>query len=177
MASGGGKPPPAPDPQLLMELQNKYNRYNQSNPFGTSSWSTDANGHETLTTTPNSQMQAVIDRTFKLAGTPSQQMYVPQGMDQLAGAIMGRVGARYGLGGGNANNPTIGFGAQGGNSPTTSIYGVSPGNVHSNQAIAPIPDIGAGNTGMGGGGALNTNMKQQYQSPPPMQGVNSRGMR
>lgn len=170
MSSGGSKPPPAPDPQRIIELQNQYNRYNTVNPFGSSYWSKDQNGHETVTTTPSEQMQAAIDRAFALSATPSQKLYIPQGMDQLASAIMGRVGARYGLGSGNANNPTIGFGMQGGNTPTTSVYGVSPGNpndVNPNRAIAPINDLGAGNTGMGGGGALNTNLKQQHQAPPP----------
>ena len=117
-------------------------------------------------------MQAAIDRAFALSAKPSQQLYVPQGMDQLASAILGRVGARYGLGNANANNTTIGFGAQGGNSPTTSVYGVSPADpgANPNRSIAPIGDLGAGNTGMGGGGALNTNLKQSYQPPPPYRG-------
>lgn len=169
MSSGGSKPPPAPDPQRIIELQNQFNRTNTVNPFGSSYWSKDQNGHETVTTTPSEQMQAAINRAFALSATPSQKLYVPQGMDQLASAIMGRVGARYGLGNGNANNPTIGFGAQGGNTPTTSVYGVSPANPDSNpnRSIAPIDDLSAGNTGMGGGQPFNTNMKQQYQAPPP----------
>lgn len=119
MASGGGKPPPAPDPTKIIELENKYNRTNTINPFGTSMWSTDANGHETNTTTAAPRTQGAIDRAYSAAETPYQKEYVPQGMDQLTSAILGKVGNRYGLGG-------------------------------------------------QGQPAMNTNLKQQGQSPPPM---------
>lgn len=127
MASGGGKPPPAPDPATIIGLENKYNRYNSANPFGTSQWSTDANGHETQTTTANPRTQSAIDRAFSAAETPYQKEYVPQGMDQLTSAILGKVGKRYNLGG------------QG-----------QPG--------------------------LNTNLKPQQQTPPPMQMPQQGGM-
>lgn len=109
MASGGGKPPPAPDPEEMIRLQTQYNRYNQSNPFGTASWSTDANGHETLTTTPSERTQGAIDRAFASSETPFQKLQVSPGLSQLAEAILGRVGARYGLGSENPNNPYLGL--------------------------------------------------------------------
>lgn len=140
MASGGGKPPPAPDPERLIQLQTEYNRYNQSNPFGTSTWSTDANGHETLTTTPSARAQGAIDRAFTSAETPYQRMEVAPGLSQLAEAIMGRVGAQYGLGTANPNNPTIGFGMQNSGAPK-----------------------------QGAGGAFNPSLKTQQQAPPQLQ--------
>lgn len=140
MASGGGKPPPAPDPAQIIALQSQYNRYNQSNPFGTASWSTDPNGHETLTTTPSERTQGAIDRAFTAAETPYQRMDTPTGLGQLAEAMLGRVGARYGLGSANPNNPTLGFGMQDSGAPT-----------------------------QGAGGAFDTNMKAGQQSPPPPQ--------
>lgn len=98
--SSPGKPPKAPDPQQMIELQNQYNRYNQSSPFGSTSWSSGGpGGHETQTTTPSDQMQGSIDRAFQLSATPSTQMYVPQGMDQLASGVLGKVGSHYGMGG------------------------------------------------------------------------------
>lgn len=110
MASGGGKPPPAPDPAQIIALQSQYNRYNQKNPFGEASWSTDPNGHETLTTTPSERTQGAIDRAFASSETPFERLQIAPGLGQLAEAIMGRVGSRYGLGDANPNNPTLGYG-------------------------------------------------------------------
>lgn len=138
MSSGGGKAPEAPDPQRIIELQAQYNRYNENNPFGSSYWTTDENGHETRNTSANPQMQGAIDRAFAAAETPYQRMYVPQGMDQLASALMARVGAQHGLGTANPNNQTLGWGTTSGGAPM-----------------------------QGAGGALNTNLKQQQQSPMP----------
>lgn len=118
MGSSTTKPPPAPDPKEIIGLENQYNRYNTSNPFGSTSWSQGANGHETQTTAVSPQMQQAIDRAFSASQTPLTKEYVPQGMDQLTSAILGKVGGHYGIGGQN-----------------------QPG--------------------------LNTNLKQQPQSPPP----------
>ena len=142
MASGGGKPPPAPDPQQIIALQSQYNRYNQNGPFGSTTWTKDPNGHETQNITPSERMQGSIDRAFDAAETPLQREYIPQGMDQLASAILGRVGARYGLGSANPNNPTLGWGSAAGGAPTH-----------------------------GAGGAFNTNLKQQMQSAPQPHGL------
>lgn len=119
MSSDGGKPPPAPDPERIIALQQQYNRYNTSNPFGSQSWSEGEDGRQTLNTEVSPQMQGSIDRAFAAAETPYEKQYVPQGMDQLSSAIMGKVGKRYGL----------------------------------------------------EGDALNTNLKQQYQPPPEVQGM------
>jgi hypothetical protein len=98
--SSPGKPPKAPDPQQIIELQNKYNRYGQTSPFGSVSWSTDpVSGHEVQNMKPSDQMQGAIDRAFQLSATPSTPMYVPQGMDQLASGVLSKVGGHYGLGG------------------------------------------------------------------------------
>jgi hypothetical protein len=103
MSSGGGKPPPAPDPEQVIALQAQYNRFNSRGPFGSQQWTTDENGHETLNTEVNPQMQGAIDRAFAASETPFTKQYVPQGMDQLSSAILGRVGKRYGLEGDQLN--------------------------------------------------------------------------
>jgi hypothetical protein len=103
MSSGGGKPPPAPDPAQVIALQSQYNRFNSNGPFGSQRWSTDENGHETLNTEVSPQMQGAIDRAFGAAETPFTKQYIPQGMDQLSSAILGRVGERYGLKGDQLN--------------------------------------------------------------------------
>ena len=108
MASAGSAPKP-PDPQQTIALQNQYNRYNTNGPFGGTSWTSGGpGGHETMNTSLSPQMQGAMDSAFSAAAAPRQQMQIPQGMDQLASAILGRVGARYGIGSGfSANNPTI----------------------------------------------------------------------
>lgn len=149
MSSGNSKPPAAPDPAMIIGLQNKYNRYNTHNPFGSASWADDGSGHETLTQAPSDQMQGAIDRAFQYSATPNQQEHIPQGMSQLASAIMGRVGARYGLGTADPNNHTIGA--------TGGAYG--------------DPHGGALDTSM-------TSQKPQGQSAPPPQmgGMQTRQM-
>lgn len=104
MGASVGKPPAAPDPNTVLALQNQYNRSNSVGPFGSQTWSTNGpGGHETLTTSLSPDMQNAANRAFAAAATPYQKEYVPQGMDQLASAILGRVGGRYGLSGSNLN--------------------------------------------------------------------------
>lgn len=103
MGQDAGKPPAAPDPSTILGLENQYNRYNTVTPFGGTTWSTGANGHETQTTSLSPQMQGAMDRAFAAAETPYTKEYIPQGMDQLASGILGRVGSRYGLSGANLN--------------------------------------------------------------------------
>ena len=106
MASAGA-PPKAPDPNTVIQAQENANHYNASNPFGTASWARGADGRDTLTQSMSPTMQALMNQATSSAMTPRQQMQIPEGMSQLSSAILGRVGARYGLGTGNANNPTI----------------------------------------------------------------------
>lgn len=129
MASAGS-PPSAPDPNQVIQAQERANHYNASNPFGSATWSTGADGRDTLTQSYSPGVQQMYQQALTSASTPRQQMLVPEGMSQLASAILGRVGARYGLGSGNANNPTI------------------PG-----QAAFPHGGGGALNTNMSKGGA------------------------
>lgn len=103
MGQSAGKPPAAPDPSTILGLQNQYNRYNTQTPFGSTSWAMGPNGHETQTTSLSPQMQGAMDRAFSAAETPYTKEYVPQGMDQLASAMLGRVGSRYGLSGSGLN--------------------------------------------------------------------------
>lgn len=151
MASAGS-PPAAPDPQTVINAQERANHYNASNPFGSATWSTGADGRDTLTQSYSPGVQQMYNQALTSAATPRQQMQVPEGMSQLASAILGRVGARYGLGSGNANNPTI------------------PG-----QANFPHGGGGALNTNMSKGGAAPpatggmSGMGLQTQ-PSPMQG-------
>lgn len=102
-SSDDSKPPPAPDPEEMIRLQTQYNRYGSNNPFGSQSWATNEDGTQTLNTTASPQMQGAIDRAFAASETPFTKQYVPQGMDQLTSAILGKVGKRYDLSGDQLN--------------------------------------------------------------------------
>jgi hypothetical protein len=86
-------------------------------------------------------MQGSIDRAFTASETPLQHEYIPQGMDQLTQAILGRVGARYGLGSANPNNPTLGFGSTIGGAPTHGAGGQLNTNLKQQQQPAPTPNL------------------------------------
>ena len=106
MASAGS-PPKAPDPNQVIQAQENANHYNTSNPFGSATWSRGADGRDSLNQSMSPQMQAMMNQAFSSAAAPRQQIQIPEGMSPLAQAIFSRVGARYGIGNGNANNPTI----------------------------------------------------------------------
>lgn len=100
MSSGSTKAPKAPDPVLMAQLQNQANRVNESGPFGSSSFSEDADGRATRTSTLSPQMQAAADRAFGLSAQPMQQAeryQAPQGFEQLTQAVGKRVGGNYGM--------------------------------------------------------------------------------
>lgn len=101
MSSGSTKLPKAPDPQMLIDAQTRANRVNQIGPYGSSIYSTDAEGNATQTNTLSPELEAVRQRVFGLAGQQPQQAQsyqLPQGYEQLMNAVGGRVGERYGLG-------------------------------------------------------------------------------
>lgn len=100
MGQSNTKPPDAPDPELMARLQNQANRVNQVGPWGSTTFSEDADGRATQTQQLSPQMQAVMDRMFNTLEDPSKQAQkyeMPQGFDQLQGAIGSKVGERYGL--------------------------------------------------------------------------------
>jgi hypothetical protein len=172
MASAG-KPPKAPDPQAIINAQTQANRYDQTNPFGSQTWTTDASGHQRLDTTANPQTQGAIDRAFSLSATPSQQMYIPQGMSQLASGILGRVGEHYGMGGSGAPlNTNL---KQGGQAPPA----IQPGLVNGMQGGVPGMQqnmgMGMGSSGMGNqlgqSGGAYPGMLSALQGMSPQGGV------
>lgn len=148
MGVSAGKPPPAPDPTKIIDLENKYNRTNSVNPFGTSMWSTDANGHETNTVTAAPRTQSAIDRAYSAAETPYQKEYVPQGMDQLTSAILGKVGNRYGLGGQGQPALNTNMKQQGQGAPPPNIQ--QPGQGDMNSQIFAAQQQGGQGSGLGG---------------------------
>lgn len=127
MASAGS-PPKAPDPATVIAAQEQANRYNTQNPFGSTSWADNGpGGHATQTTQLSPQMQAMMNQAFSSAGAPRQQMSDPfgGGMSQLASAIMGNVGKRYGLSGDQFHSTAAGKGGQ----PPQTPLGAMPGGM------------------------------------------------
>lgn len=172
MASGGGKPPQAPDPSQIISLQNQYNRNNTVGPYGSSTWSPGGpGGHETQTIKPSDQMQGAMDRAFQMSAQPFQRQYAPQGVDQLSSALLKQVGSHYGLQGGALNTnlqqqkpqsqspmspgggqgmPNMQFNAPGGMGPAQGMPGMS--NSGGNQLGGQLGAMGGMGlqNGMGG---------------------------
>lgn len=96
MASAG-KPPSAPDPRLVIQAQEQANHYNQTNPFGSATWSKGPDGQSSLNQSYSPQMQQAVDRAFTLSQKDPTPQYVPQGLSELSSAVLGKVGSKYGL--------------------------------------------------------------------------------
>lgn len=157
MASGGGKPPSAPDPNVIIPLQSQYNRYGSSGPFGSQTWQSGGpGGHETLNTQLSPQMQGAVDRAFSAAQVPYQREYVPQGLDQLTSGILGRVGSHYGLSGSGLNTNLQQQKPQGMSpQPPQGMPNVSmqpPGGMGGPQSMGAMPPAGQSPLGLQMGG-------------------------
>jgi hypothetical protein len=91
------KLPTANQMKPLLDLQSQYNRVNVETPFGSQNYRTNQDGSRTLVTSLGRQGQQLVDRSMGLAMADSEQMRVPQQMNDIAGALAGRVGNRFGL--------------------------------------------------------------------------------
>lgn len=170
MASAGS-PPSAPDPSTLIQAQEAANRFNVNSPFGSVNWTTGPGGQQTMNQQLSPQMQGMVNQAFANAAAPRQQIMPTEGLSDLTSAILGRVAARYGLGTGNANNPTI-MGLQnaphGGGAPFNSSMSaktnmpptpMNPGNPTGMQQTNTAPQAG-----------LQTGVQMpnlNYNQPPP----------
>jgi hypothetical protein len=91
------KLPSAKQLEPLLQLQDKYNRVGVETPFGAQNYRTNPDGTRTLVTSLGPQGQQLVDRSMGLAMTDSEQMHVPQQMNDIASALAGRVGGRFGI--------------------------------------------------------------------------------
>lgn len=105
MGSSGGKAPKPQDPLPAIQLQARYNRVGQRNPFGSALYTGNEQDGYNVETTLSPQMQALVDRGQGLAMQDSQRYERPAGLMNLAQAIQGRVGQRYGMGGQSGGLP------------------------------------------------------------------------
>jgi hypothetical protein len=97
MSSGSTKPPKAPDPQVVIDAQARANRVNQVGPYGTTTYTEGPDGRATQTSTLSPELQAVMNRVFEQAAIKPEPWQLPNGYDQLMGAVGQRVGDRYGM--------------------------------------------------------------------------------
>lgn len=103
MSGGSSRPPPAPDPERMIQLQAQYNRVGRTGPFGSSTYESGPNGSTNINTTLSPQMQSLVDRQFRLAGQDSQQYRLPSGVSGIRDNLISRVGANGGQGDRMAN--------------------------------------------------------------------------
>lgn len=96
MGGGGSSRSRVPqiDPQAMIRQNEQVNRVNTSGPFGSQTYTTDANGQRSLQTTLSPEMQGVISRAFGMAGQQSPRYRAPQGFGDLLSMYMQRVSSR-----------------------------------------------------------------------------------
>jgi hypothetical protein len=94
--SSGSRPPPAPDPQVMIDAQTRANRVGRTGPFGSATYESGPNGSTNVNTTLSPEMQALVSRQFQRAGQDSQQYQRPQGFEALQSAMMNQVAGGVG---------------------------------------------------------------------------------
>jgi hypothetical protein len=135
-----------PDPRQLIELQAATNRVNVDTPFGSQTYGAGPNGSTTLRTDIGPQGQALVGRGMSLGMTDSARQNVDPRMNELAGALLGRAGNRFGLNlGGSLQLSPDAVTPQ----PQAKPQAQTP---PAPQGLAPAPQGGGQGFGGGGGG-------------------------
>lgn len=159
--TGGPSPPPAPDPNAIIQAQEQANRINQTSPFGSQAY-----GPNGLTTTLNGPMQGAANLAMNSANTPLHQVNNTQGFGALQQQILGNMMNRYGGGGG------------GGGQKMTPQGGSGPGQMPApfQMALGKIWGLGPQGMPMAGGGGpqggfgpSGTSPNQPYMGMTPGQ--------
>lgn len=91
------KAPKMPDPKELIALQAEMNRVNIDTPFGSQTYVPGPNGSTTLKTDIGPLGEALVGRGVSLGMTDSARQTIDPRMNELAGALLGRVGQRFGM--------------------------------------------------------------------------------
>ena len=91
------KPPSAAQLKPILDLQAQYNRVGVETPFGAQNYRTNKDGSQSLVTTLGPQGQQLVDRSVGLSMIDSEQMQVPDQVNQIASALAGRAGNRLGV--------------------------------------------------------------------------------
>lgn len=90
------KLPTAAELGPLLELQSKYNRVGVQTPFGSQSYTRNADGSYNMVTDVGPEGRALVSRAVGLGMTDSNRLQAPPQLAGLAGALMSRVGQRLG---------------------------------------------------------------------------------
>ncbi len=96
---GSSKPPKQEviDPAYQLGLEARYNRIGQSGPGGSARYGRGPGGNTEIQTQLSPQMQQLMGYRGGLAMTPSTNRRMNPQLNELANAILGRVGSRRGL--------------------------------------------------------------------------------
>lgn len=89
--------PTANNLQPMLELQKQYSQIGVETPFGAQNYRKNPDGTTTLVTSLSPGGQALVDRSMGLGMTDSDQVYVPQQVNDITTALANRVGGRFGL--------------------------------------------------------------------------------
>lgn len=89
-----------PDLNDIVRMEKELNRVDSITPFGQSVW----DGNRQVTSL-SPEMQGASDRMFALLEQGQQRIEPPPFMNDLFGAVAGRVGERYGLSGMDTSKP------------------------------------------------------------------------
>jgi hypothetical protein len=89
--------PTAKDLQPLLDMQMKYSQVGAQTPFGSQTYRTNPDGSRTLVTSLTPGSEQMLNRALALSQTDSDQMYIPQQVNQIAQGVANRVGNRFGM--------------------------------------------------------------------------------
>lgn len=86
---------PVVNPADVIRANEEVNRVGVSNPFGSQTYTTGANGQRMLNTSISPEMQALLTQQMNQAQRPASQYQLPQGQNQLLADSMNRMRARF----------------------------------------------------------------------------------
>jgi hypothetical protein len=89
--------PTAQNIQPLIDAQQRASQVGVETPFGSQTYRTNPDGTRTLVTSLDGPGAALADRALSLGMIDSQQVGVPDQINQIAQGLANRVGGRFGV--------------------------------------------------------------------------------
>lgn len=89
--------PTAQNLQPLIEMQQRASQVGVETPFGAQTYRTNPDGTRTLVTSLSGPGAALADRALSMGMIDSQQVGVPEQVNQIAQGLANRVGSRFGV--------------------------------------------------------------------------------
>jgi hypothetical protein len=145
---------PQIDPSQLIQQAIQANRVGVNTPFGSQTYSTDANGNTVLNTALSPQMQALLGQQMARAGGAAPQYQLPGANADILNGLDTRLAQRYGIpvGGSGGSGSTPGTGGGGAPVPVPSPL---PSPIPT-PAPRPRPQPSPAPSGSGGGGGYSS---------------------